>query len=367
MITASPLAAELPTTLRVRLAGRRRRWLVTGSAGFIGSHLLETLLRHDQDIVSLDNFSTGYRSNLDEVRALVGDSAWQRHTFLEADLGNLDACRSACEGIDVVLHQAALGSVPRSIEDPLASHAANATGCLNLLVAARDAGVNRFVYAGSSSTYGDHPGLPKVEESIGRPLSPYAVSKYVDELYAQVFGQCYGLETVGLRYFNVFGPRQDPKGAYAAVIPRWAAAMLSGAPVTIYGDGETTRDFCYIANIVQANLLAATTEDRAALGEVFNVAVGGRMSLNELYDAMRELVRATHPGLHIPAATHKAFRPGDIRHSQADVSKARRVLGYQPTHDVKAGLSEALPWYEAHFAQASFQRARSVNDVRGAA
>jgi len=359
-------AQELPAPVRARLGAGRRRWLVTGSAGFIGSHLLETLLRHDQEVVSLDNFSTGHRSNLEEVRRAVGDKAWHRHTFLEVDISDLGACRRACEGVDIVLHQAALGSVPRSIEDPLATHAANATGCVNLLVAARDAGVKRVVYAGSSSTYGDHPGLPKVEDQIGRPLSPYAVSKYVDELYAQVFAQCYGLETVGLRYFNVFGPRQDPQGAYAAVIPRWAAAMLSGTPVIIYGDGETTRDFCYIANIVQANMLAATSEDRAVLGEVFNIAVGGRMSLNALCDALCELLRESHPGLNIPPALHEAFRPGDIRHSQADISKARRLLGYQPTHDTRSGLREALPWYEAHFARASLDRARAVNDVRGA-
>jgi len=365
-MSASSQPQELPAPVRARLAGRRRRWLVTGSAGFIGSHLLETLLRYDQEVVSLDNFSTGHRSNLEEVRRGVGDKAWHRHAFMEYDITDVNACRRACQGIDIVLHQAALGSVPRSIEDPAATHASNVTGALNLLAAARDAGVKRFVYAGSSATYGDHPGLPKVEEAIGRPLSPYAVSKYVNELYAQVFGQCYGLETVGLRYFNVFGSRQDPQGAYAAVIPRWAAAMLTGTPVIIYGDGETTRDFCYVANIVQANMLAATTEDRAALGEVFNIAVGGRMSLNELYNALRELLRESHPGLNIPPAIHEAFRPGDIRHSQADIAKARRLLGYQPTHDTRSGLREALPWYEAHFARASLDRAHAVNDARGA-
>ena len=355
---------ELPAPVRAHLAGRRRRWLVTGSAGFIGSHLVETLLRHEQDVVSLDNFATGHRGNLEEVRRAVGEQAWQQHTFLEADIVDSGACRHACEGVDVVLHQAALGSVPRSIEAPATTHAANVTGCVNLLVAARDAGVKRFVYAGSSATYGDHPGLPKVEETIGKPLSPYAVSKYADELYAQVFAQCYGLETVGLRYFNVFGPRQDPQGAYAAVIPRWAAAMLCGTPVIIYGDGETTRDFCYVANIVQANVLAAMTEDRAAIGEVFNIAVGGRMSLNELCDAMRELIRESHPALRIAPTSYEPFRQGDIRHSQADISKARRLLGYQPTHDIRRGLRESLPWYEAHFAKASFDRGRAVNDVR---
>ena len=364
MIGAVAQGEALPALVRERLAGRRRRWLVTGSAGFIGSHLLETLLRCEQDVISLDNFATGYRSNLEEVRHSVGERAWQRHTFLEADIADARACRDACKGIDVVLHQAALGSVPRSIEDPMSTHAANVTGCVNLLVAARDAGVKRFVYAGSSATYGDHPGLPKVEEAIGRPLSPYAVSKYVNELYAQVFGQCYGLETVGLRYFNVFGPRQDPQGAYAAVIPRWAAAMLCGIPVVIYGDGETTRDFCFVANVVQANILAATTEDRAALGEVFNVAVGGRMSLNELFGALRDMLHETHPALRILPASYEPFRAGDIRHSLADISKACRVLGYQPTHDIRSGLRESLPWYEAHFARARADRERVFNDAR---
>ena len=309
---------------------RRQRWLVTGSAGFIGSHLLETLLRLDLEVVSLDSFATGYRRNLDEVRRAVGAQAWQGHTFIEGDIADIDVCRRACNGVDVVLHQAALGSVPRSLEDPLRTHAANATGFLNMLVAARDARVQRFVYAASSSTYGDHPGLPKVEDEIGRPLSPYAVTKYVDELYAQVFDKSYGIPTIGLRYFNVFGPRQDPEGAYAAVIPRWAAAMLDGSPITIYGDGETTRDFCYVANVVQANLLAAAVDDKAALGLIYNVAVGGRMSLNELYETMRELMLERHPGLRIPQPVYEDFRPGDVRHSQADISRARRLLGYRP-------------------------------------
>jgi len=366
-MNAAANQTDIPAAVRASLAARRLRWLVTGSAGFIGSHLLETLLRYGQEVVSLDNFATGYRRNLEEVRRAVGERAWQRHTFAEADVIDVDACRRACGGIDIVLHQAALGSVPRSIEDPVRTHAANATGFVNLLAAARDARVRRVVYAGSSSTYGDHPGLPKVEDAIGRPLSPYAVSKYVDELYAQVFAQCYGLETVGLRYFNVFGPRQDPQGAYAAVIPRWADAMLTGNVVVIHGDGETTRDFCYVTNVVQANLLAATTEDPAAIGEVYNVAVGGRMSLNELFATMRELVVSRHPELHVPAARHDALRVGDIRHSQADISKARRLLGYEPTHDVRSGLREALPWYEAQPADAPRVDAGvSVRNVQGA-
>jgi len=323
-----------------------RRWLVTGSAGFIGSHLVEALLRLGQQVVSLDNFATGYRRNLDEVRAAVGADAWRRHRFIEADITDLDACREACDGVEVVLHQAALGSVPRSIVDPLLTHAVNATGFLNLLLAARDAGAARFVYAASSSTYGDHPGLPKVEDAIGRPLSPYAVTKYVDELYAQVFGRCYGTSTVGLRYFNVFGARQDPDGAYAAVIPRWVAAMLRGEAVQINGDGETTRDFCYIDNVVQANLLAAVAGSKAS-GEVFNIAVSGRLSLNDLAALLREGIERRHPGLSVPAPVYGPFREGDVRHSQADIGKARRLLGYAPTHDVRAGLEAALPWYDA--------------------
>jgi UDP-N-acetylglucosamine 4-epimerase len=325
---------------------QRRRWLVTGSAGFIGSHLLEALLRLDQDVVSVDNFETGHRQNLDEVRRAVGERAWKRHAFIEGDIVEFDTCRRVCDSVDIVLHQAALGSVPRSLADPLRTHAANATGFLNMLVGARDTGVQRFVYAASSSTYGDHPGLPKVEDQIGNPLSPYAVSKYVDELYAQMFHRCYDLASIGLRYFNVFGSRQDPEGAYAAVIPRWVAAILAATPITIYGDGETTRDFCHIANVVEANLLAATAADPAAIGQVYNVAVGGRMSLNELYRTLRELIVERHPGLRISLPKHEDFRPGDVRHSQADISKARRLLGYQPTFDTRSGLREALPWYE---------------------
>lgn len=323
----------------------RARWLVTGSAGFIGSHLCETLLNLGQQVVGLDNFATGSRNNLDSVRAAVGEEAWRRHTFIEADIGDPRACARACEGVDVVLHQAALGSVPRSIADPLATHAANATGFLNMLVAARDASVGRFMYAASSSTYGDHPGLPKVEETIGRPLSPYAVTKLVDELYAEVFARCYATFAIGLRYFNVFGARQDPDGAYAAVIPRWASAMLRGEQVTIHGDGSTTRDFCHVANVVQANLLAATVDRVDAQNQVYNVAVGGRTTLIELYRLLRELAQERRPGLRVPEPVHADFRPGDVRHSQADISKATRLLGYAPMYDLRAGLREAFGWY----------------------
>jgi UDP-N-acetylglucosamine 4-epimerase len=348
-----------------RLREAPRRWLVTGSAGFIGSHLLETLLRLGQHVVSLDNFATGHRRNLDEVRAAVGKEAWRRHTWLEADIVDLAACRRACSGVDIVLHQAALGSVPRSIEDPLLTHAANATGFLNMLIAARDSGVARFVFAASSSTYGDHPGLPKVEDAIGRPLSPYAVTKYVDELYADVFCRCYGIDTVGLRYFNVFGPRQDPNGAYAAVIPRWVDTMLCGDPVRIHGDGETTRDFCPVANVVQANLLAATTTRDEALDQVYNVALGGRMSLNALVAALRELVLERHPALALADPVYDDFRPGDVRHSQADIGKASRLLGYHPTQDVRSGLREALPWYESHSGARTAPPAARLRDAQG--
>ncbi len=326
-----------------------RRWLVTGAAGFIGSHLAETLLALGQDVVGIDNFATGHRRNLDEVRGIVGNEAWARFTFIEGDIVDLATCRRACEGASFVLHQAALGSVPRSLKDPLATHAANATGFLNMLVAARDAGAQRFVYAASSSTYGDHPALPKVEENIGRPLSPYAVTKYVNELYADVFARSYGLHSVGLRYFNVFGARQDPDGPYAAVIPLWVRNMLRGEACVINGDGETSRDFCYVANAVQANLLAALTASDDALDQVYNVAVGDRTTLNELHALIGAMVRQSRPDCAIAAAQHREFRPGDVRHSQADIGKARRLLAYAPTHDVRAGLQEAIGWYVGRF------------------
>lgn len=346
----SSVEAAGPGLERV-LSGPPRRWLVTGAAGFIGSHLLETLLRAGQTVVGVDNFATGHRSNLDEVRALVGEAAWQRHRFIEGDIADPQTCRSACEAVDVVLHQAALGSVPRSMKDPLATHHANATGFLAMLVAAREANVKRFVYAASSSTYGDSPSLPKVEDVIGRPLSPYAVTKYVNELYADVFGRSFGLQTVGLRYFNVFGPRQDPEGAYAAVIPRWAAAMLAGRPCVIHGDGETSRDFCFVANAVQANLLAACSDEPQALNQVYNVAVGDRTTLKQLHEAIADALRGLRPALQIAPPEFSDFRPGDVRHSLADVSKARRLLGYAPTHDVRAGLREAMGWYAHHGAR----------------
>ena len=352
-VTASMREPNALKTATERLREQPMRWLVTGSAGFIGSHLVEALLRLGQQVVSLDNFGTGHRANLEEVREAVGEELWRRHEFIEADIVDVASCRRACRGVNVVLHEAALGSVPRSIVDPLRTHAANATGFLNMLVASRDAGVDRFVYAASSSTYGDSAALPKVEDRIGRPLSPYAATKYFDEIYADVFRRCYDAGSIGLRYFNVFGPRQDPEGAYAAVIPRWVETMLRGRPIVIYGDGETTRDFCYIANVVQANLLAATTTEADALGQVYNVALGGRMSLNSVYETLRRLLEQRHPGLRVATPVHEDFRPGDVRHSQADIGKARGLLGYDPVHDVHTGLEEALPWYEARMRRAA--------------
>ncbi|NRF66824.1 NAD-dependent epimerase/dehydratase family protein [Aquincola sp. S2] len=324
-----------------------RTWLVTGVAGFIGSHLLETLLGLGQRVVGLDNYATGHRHNLDDVQAAVGAEAWSRFTMIEGDIRRFDDCRAACAGVDLVLHQAALGSVPRSLADPITTNEVNISGFLNLLVAARDAQVQRFVYAASSSTYGDHPGLPKVEHAIGNPLSPYAVTKYVNELYAAVFARSYGLQSIGLRYFNVFGPRQDPEGAYAAVVPRWAAAMLRGDAVQINGDGQTSRDFCFVANAVQANLLAATTSNPQALDQVYNVAVGDQTTLNELHALLGEQLAAEQPALQIAAPEYRDFRAGDVRHSRADIGKARERLGYAPTHDIRAGMGVVAAWYSA--------------------
>lgn len=321
-----------------------KRWLVTGVAGFIGSNLLEELLREGCEVVGLDNFSTGFARNLEQVRAKVGEDCWARFNFIEGDVRDFDACNRACDGVDVVLHQAALGSVPRSLADPLTTNAVNIDGFLNICVAARDAGVARLVYAASSSTYGDHPALPKVEDRIGRPLSPYAVTKYVNELYADVFSRHFGLETIGLRYFNVFGPRQDPSGAYAAVIPRWISAMLSGREVKIYGDGETTRDFCPVANVVRANVLAAGTTAPDSLNQVYNVAVGGQTTLRALFECIREVL-AEHGHVYQRSPVYEEFRAGDVRHSRADIGKARRLLGYEPVFDLGQGLRIAMPWY----------------------
>jgi UDP-N-acetylglucosamine/UDP-N-acetylgalactosamine 4-epimerase len=334
-----------PSNAEPLLTGVRRRWLVTGSAGFIGSHLLAALLRGGQHVRSLDDFSTGHRANLDAVRREVGEAAWLQHEFVQGDIADPDCCEQACRDVEIVLHQAALGSVPRSLAEPLATHRVNATGFLNMLDAARRAGVARFVYAASSSTYGDSASLPKVEHTIGRPLSPYAVTKYLNELYADVYARAFGLPSIGLRYFNVFGPRQDPDGPYAAVIPRWAARMLSGQPCTVNGDGQTSRDFCYVANAVQANLRAALVQDDAALNQVYNVAVGERTTLLELHAMLGAALSSFDRSLRVAPPVMGEFRSGDVRHSLADIGKARTLLGYAPSHDVRAGLELAAPWY----------------------
>ena len=349
--------------IQAQLRKQPDTWLVTGVAGFIGSHLLETLLKLDQTVVGLDNFATGRQRNLSEVQTLVTPTQWTRFTFMEGDIRDLAMCQKACQGVHHVLHQAALGSVPRSLADPLTTNAVNISGFLNMLVAARDAQVRSFTYAASSSTYGDHPALPKVEDNIGKPLSPYAVTKYVNELYASVFATSYGFATIGLRYFNVFGPRQDPNGAYAAVIPKWTAALLKGEPVFINGDGETSRDFTYVANAVQANLLAATVnthrhcEERSdlaiqsPLNQVINVAVGDRTTLNDLFRTLRDglavhvIASEARQSLTKAQPQYREFRAGDVRHSQADICKSQRLFGYTPTHRLKEGIAHAVPWY----------------------
>jgi len=343
--------AESPYQLvREQLEQQQRRWVVTGVAGFIGSHLLEALLQLNQKVIGLDNFLTGYRHNLHQVRAIVGEQAWQRFELVEGDIRDAADCRRVCHGADFVLHQAALGSVSRSMQDPLLSNDINISGFLQLLTAARDAGVRRVVYAASSATYGDHPALPKVESQIGQPLSPYAVAKHVNELYAGVYARCYGLESIGLRYFNVFGPRQDPDGPYAAVIPQWIAAMARQRRVTINGDGESSRDFCYVGNAVQANLLAALVADPAAVNQVYNVAVGARTSLNQLHGLLQQLLLEQHPQVAGCRPHYADFRAGDVRHSQADIAKAAGLLGYLPTHDVARGLKLSIRWYSEHLA-----------------
>jgi UDP-N-acetylglucosamine 4-epimerase len=334
----------LPADLFDALQSRPRRWLVTGAAGFIGSNLVECLLGAGQEVVGFDNFATGHQRNLDEVTAAAGSGDF---TMITGDIRDRGQCAAAVAGIDIVLHQAALGSVPRSMADPLTSHDTNVTGFLNMLDAARQAGVSRFVYAASSSTYGDEPNLPKVEDRIGNPLSPYAATKLADEIYAGVYARSYGFKATGLRYFNVFGPRQDPDGAYAAVVPKWVRAMLQGEQVTINGDGETSRDFCFVANAVQANVRAALAADDVQ-GEVFNVAVGARTSLNQLFGMIRDGL-AEHQVHYDREPLFTDFRPGDVRHSLADIGKAQRLLGYAPTHSIDQGIVAALPWYIGRF------------------
>ncbi len=328
-----------------QLRTEHKTWLVTGVAGFIGSNILEYLLRLDQQVVGLDNFSTGSQRNLDQVQNKVTEQQWSRLNFVKGDIRDFSTCKDVCSGVDYILHEAALGSVPRSIEDPLATNENNVTGFLNMLVAARDAGVKRFVYAASSSTYGDHPGLPKFEDAIGKPLSPYAVTKYVNELYADVFAKTYGTETIGLRYFNVFGPRQDPEGAYAAVIPCWIRALIKGETVHINGNGETSRDFCFVENVIQMNILAATTTDQSAINQIYNTAVNARTSLNQLFSMLQSRLLPHYPHLQGCQPVYRDFRKGDVLHSQADISKATTLLGYRPTHTIDSGLDSALAWY----------------------
>lgn len=320
-----------------------KSWLITGVAGFIGSNLLEHLLRLNQKVVGLDNFATGYDKNLEEVRKTVGEDAWDRFTFFKGDITNFEDCQRAAASVDYVLHQAAIGSVPRSIKDPIATNAANITGFLNIITASRDANVKSFTYAASSSTYGDHPGLPKVENIIGKPLSPYAVTKYVNELYADVFSKCYNFNCIGLRYFNVFGKRQDPNGAYAAVIPKWIFSLIHGIEIGINGDGETSRDFCFIDNVVQMNILAATAELEAK-NHVYNVAVGERTTLNELFTLLNDSVG--NRGKNYPMVPrYDDFREGDVRHSQADIGKAIKNLAYDPKYSIDQGIALTMPWY----------------------
>lgn len=339
------MSIDVYDQLKKRLTANPTTWLITGVAGFIGSNLLEHLLKLDQRVVGLDNFATGYQHNLDAVKVSVTAEQWSRFSFIKGDISNVADCHDACANVDYVLHQAALGSVPRSIDNPIATNATNVSGFLNMLVASRDAKVKRFVYAASSSTYGDHPALPKVEANIGKPLSPYAVTKYVNELYADVFAKTYGFKTIGLRYFNVFGQRQNPNGAYAAVIPKWIATLLAGEAVLINGDGETSRDFCFIENAVQANLLAATTENPEAANEVYNVAVGDQTTLNQLYRYLETCLAAEFPGVRNASPVYRDFRSGDVRHSLADISKAALLLGYAPTYRIEAGLQKATAWY----------------------
>ena len=329
--------------MKTQLQATPKTWLITGVAGFIGSNLLETLLLLNQKVIGLDNFATGHQHNLDEVKSMVDEEQWARFSFIEGDIRDYETCFKALENVDHVLHQAALGSVPRSIADPVMTNSANITGFLNMLQTAKEANVKSFTYAASSSTYGDHPALPKVEENIGNPLSPYAVTKYVNELYAGVYAKTYGFKTIGLRYFNVFGKRQDPNGAYAAVIPKWTADMINKEDVFINGDGETSRDFCFIENTVQMNILAATAAEEAK-DEVYNVAVGGRTTLNTLYASISEALITNDVDCN-NSPIYRDFRAGDVRHSQADISKAQKALGYEPEYKILEGISKAMPWY----------------------
>jgi len=337
--------------IKNNLLTNQKTWLVTGVAGFIGSNLAEALLKLNQKVISLDNFSTGHPYNLEHIQSSVTPIQWENFTFIEGDITNFETCKNITKDVDIILHQAALGSVPRSIDTPIISNHANVTGFLNMLTAAKDNGVKRFVYASSSSVYGDSKELPKVEAHTGNLLSPYAVTKYVNELYMGVFNKCYGMEVIGLRYFNVFGKRQDPNGAYAAVIPKWIGQILENEDLFINGDGETSRDFTYIENVIQANILAGTTDNREAFGQAFNTAVGGRETLTNLYLAISNGLKEEVPNITIKEAIYRDFREGDIRHSNANIDKMRELLGYEPTHSLEQGLSESIAWY--------------INDIKG--
>jgi UDP-N-acetylglucosamine 4-epimerase len=329
--------------IKSQLQATPKKWLVTGVAGFIGSNILETLLKLNQTVIGLDNFATGHQHNLDEVQSQVSAEQWVNFSFIKGDIRNLEDCQKAVVGVEYVLHQAALGSVPRSIADPILTNSTNITGFVNILTAAKEEQVSTFVYAASSSTYGDHPALPKVEDNIGKPLSPYAVTKYVNELYADVFNKTYGLNATGLRYFNVFGKRQDPDGAYAAVIPKWTAAMIENQDLFINGDGETSRDFCFVETAVQANILAATADD-AGKNQVYNVALGDRTSLNTLFDSLKSALKANGVN-YDKTSIYRDFRAGDVMHSQADISKAKSLLGFEPEFKIQQGIDKAMPWY----------------------
>ena len=337
--------------IKEQLKTNQKTWLVTGCAGFIGSNLVETLLTLNQNVVGLDNFATGHKYNLNHIKSSVTSEQWNNFNFIEGDITNFDTCTNTTKGVDIVLHQAALGSVPRSIDNPVNSNASNVSGFLNMLTASKDNGVKRFVYASSSSVYGDSQELPKVEERTGNLLSPYAVTKYVNELYMGVFYKCYGFESIGLRYFNVFGKRQDPNGAYAAVMPKWISQILNGEDVYINGDGETSRDFTYIDNVVQANIMAGMTTNKEAFAKAYNTAAGGRETLNNLYNAIAKGLKENLPDLEIKEPIYRDFRAGDIRHSNANIDSARILLGYEPTHTLEEGLKESITWY--------------INDIKG--
>ena len=331
--------------VQTELLEEPKTWLITGVAGFIGSNLVESLLNLNQKVIGVDNFSTGHQYNLDHIQNSISNKKWNNFTFIEGDITSLETCQQITKDVDIVLHQAALGSVPRSIDNPILTNFNNVTGFLNMLTASKDNGVKRFVYASSSSVYGDSQELPKVEDRTGNLLSPYAVTKYVNELYMGVFQKCYGMEAIGLRYFNVFGKRQDPNGAYAAVMPKWIGQILNGEDVFINGDGETSRDFTYIDNVVQANILAGTTSNQKAYGQAFNTAIGGRETLNNLYDAIKNGIQQELPNLKIKEPIYRDFRAGDIRHSNANIDKMKNLLGYKPTHTLEQGLKESIAWY----------------------